>query len=440
MKAKVLMISMLSVLFFSCDNDVADAPVVIATEAQEGNTFVDVNKRSYTEALAIAQKSIPMLEKGTGQTRGIPIHRTINQKDGIVTICSDTRITRSGNRQTDTLLYVFNFNNDEGFAVVSASRKTEGLIAITENGNYKEGDSIDNPGFSFYMKQAKTYVETAMRAEASTRGTTIKYWKVTNDTINYIEIPKKIQVSWGQGGIAGQFCPNYIAGCGPTAAVQIMSYYQHPTYFQYTYPNCDITNQLVSWNLINQHTSVYSHPSPLCSTYPDLDTTIGRIFRQVGHAAGATYHSDGSGTSTTVNNILNVLRNFGYQVSDLQNYSTNTNLISELQNNRLVFMSGYNSENSGHGWVVDGGSHLEARNIAMVSEDGINWEIYWDRIITVTYNHINWGWDGLCNGLFLDIVFNANNCFLPDTPGLSSVTGDCDFNNNKKYATVYFNN
>ena len=32
----------------------------------------------------------------------------------------------------DTLLYVFNFEDEQGFAVVSAIRQTEGLIAVIE--------------------------------------------------------------------------------------------------------------------------------------------------------------------------------------------------------------------------------------------------------------------------------------------------------------------
>lgn len=74
----------------------------------------------------------------------------------------------------DTLLYVFNFNDEQGFAVVSANRQTEGLIAAVEMGSYDPAIPTGNPGFDTYMQMAKVYVANTEVIEKEAKVTTTK--------------------------------------------------------------------------------------------------------------------------------------------------------------------------------------------------------------------------------------------------------------------------
>lgn len=91
--------------------------------------------RSYDEALEIAKGAVSIVENGI-TTRGSFPSRVIDQKNSMII---RSTLTRSESTDyNDTLLYVFNYANDMGFAVVSANPETEGLIAVTESGTYTD--------------------------------------------------------------------------------------------------------------------------------------------------------------------------------------------------------------------------------------------------------------------------------------------------------------
>ena len=75
----------------------------------------------------------------------------------------------------------------------------------------------------------------------------------------------------------------------------------------------------------------------------------------------------------------------------------------------MIIVIGNTINNISHIWLVDGGYHIKTHYVSNVSHDGINWEILNDWITELTYNHINWGWNGVFNGFFLYNVFNAEN-------------------------------
>ena len=108
--------------------------------------------RSYEEALQIAQNSISLLNSGEA-TRASSI-RKINLAD-FKAVMRDAS-TRSSEGSNDTLMYVFNFEDNQGFAIVSASKSTEGLLAVTEKGYYdpEEGSNVES--FNFFMDNFST--------------------------------------------------------------------------------------------------------------------------------------------------------------------------------------------------------------------------------------------------------------------------------------------
>lgn len=113
------------------------------------------NKRSYAEALEIANDAISMLGDDAVTRGGFP--RKIDERHGVKYITNT--ITRSGT--SDTLLYIFNYEGEEGYAVVSANKNTDGLLAVTESGSYDPSIGTDNPGLAMFMDMAEDYVVSA---------------------------------------------------------------------------------------------------------------------------------------------------------------------------------------------------------------------------------------------------------------------------------------
>jgi len=436
-KTSCLVLVALSMLFVNCSNekgsDVADLPMTRSDQPLVEMT----THRNYNEALAIAKKSISMIENDEVTTRGDGHHRVIDEKNGVYTVNSSSNITRSGESNNDTLLYVFNFSDNEGFVVVSANRNTEDVLAITESGTYHPNTESDNPGFNEFMKMAKSYVQNAKDTLPKTRDS---YWKVECDTLEYSRIEAKIPVTWGQGGIAGAYCSNNTAGCGPLAMAQIMSYYQHPSSFTYTFGNRDINYESVNWNQINQHIHTGSHPYPLCNGNSNLDKTIGRICRELGCKAHSSYNSNGT-TGTSPGAIYDVLTYYGYTMPGFHSIPNNENsFMNYLVEDKLIIMAGNRQDDTGHFWLVDGGYHIKTHSVLYSSQNGINWVYYYDWITNQTYNHINWGWDGICNGLFLYDIFNANNGSEYDygSSSYNHINEDVNFYRGLMYSLAYY--
>lgn len=148
----------------SCSND--EIFEATANVAEESAQEVDFSRRSYSEALQIAQNSIAMIQDSAAVTRGEEVGRTLNLESGVKTYCQKT--TRAnGASANDTLIYVFNFNDNKGFAVVSANRATEGLLAVVENGSYDPNSKwIDSYALEC-LENAKEYVANAVDDEAT---------------------------------------------------------------------------------------------------------------------------------------------------------------------------------------------------------------------------------------------------------------------------------
>ena len=383
----------------------------------------DPNRRSFAEAVEIAQNSIKMLDEDKAMTRGVAPVRRLNLKDGVKAFRKAGTRASEASSDNDTLIYVFNFEDNQGFSIVSASRHAEGLIAVVEEGSYDPDVPMGNPGFDTYMNMAKAYVaykdkEGSEKETLLTKATTRQnpMFKPVYDTIYYQNIAPKVQVKWGQQYTMGQYCPNCICGCTNTAAAQVMSYYQYPYGRTLTFAEKDVTYTAFSWSYMCART--YADKTSNWDTY---DKQIGRLARQLGEDSGSTYYTDGTGISTGFSAIRNAMISWGYSAGSISSYNYSNSdagypLGNLLAANKLIIMRGDNSDDEGHAWVIDGCKYVKALNRMMVSYDGgITWSIYQELgTYRTCHNHINWGWNGKGNGYFYSWILDAFNSISYD--------------------------
>lgn len=112
--------------------------------------------RTIEEAIAIANDGIQMLERNKTRAE-VGTKREIDEEQ---IKCITSEKTRGGSTSTDTLMYIVNFEDEQGFAVVSANPATEGLLAVTEMGSYDEETVKQNEEFSIFMSLANEYVSS----------------------------------------------------------------------------------------------------------------------------------------------------------------------------------------------------------------------------------------------------------------------------------------
>lgn len=392
---------------FACTQDFNPEFAQVENEQDESTTMKALPKRrTYEEALIIAQNAIGMLGESSATRSGKP--RAVNTDD--VQYIVNSSSTRSTD-EPDTLMYVFNYEDNAGFAVVSASRATEELIAVTEQGSYTVGEETENGGFNMYMDMAETYVTRSFSPD-----TLHSFITRTFDRILYSYGPY-VNVRWGQGSPYNQYCLHnntaIAAGCLTTALAQIISYYEYPTQLTIDYDGGH-SQLALNWSEIKKHKS---STSCTCSEH----VTIGKMFRQLGEELGIPYHQGKSGNDGSyIDDALTVL---GYTYGSRQAYSQSV-VESSLSQGKLIYITGYTAS-VGHAWVIDGFKKVETTTVEYVRNEstGFMTEVG-QRVSTNYYNHLNWGWNGDSNGYFLCNVFNTQNSSQLDL----GVTSNANYN------------
>ncbi len=393
---RILILTVISLLFYSCtkeeyDNDESWGGKPIA------NQFI-----SFDEALSIAQEAGLMFHRDVDtQNHTLTSRKTlptklISNKDFNV-ICYHKKNNIIDN---DTLLYVFNYENKNGFAIISASKSTEGLLAITESGCYDE--LSNNDYLEYYIVLAKNYV---IRSHGD-GGMEPLIPVYTSDT-TITEVEPLISVKWGQEYPEGIYCPNGLSGCVNTAMAQILSYYEYPQDIDLTYDNAGINNQLLYWTEIKKH--VYYFPiipfggHLYCTANDSAHHALGRLCRQLGEMNNSIYED--SGTSTlTMFYVKPTFQSLGYNCNDWTRYNNGMSKLF-LDEGHPLFFRGEDSLNGGHAWVVDGYKKLDIRRTYFTGE--IQYR-------TLFFNHLNWGWNGAMNGYYLDNVFDTSRYYTLD--------------------------
>ena len=321
-------------------------------------------------------------------------------------------------------MYIFNYDDNRGFAIISANRNTDAIIAVVDSGQFNSEFDIEKTGYSLYMNLAKDYVENAKKSSSNSYSTYSQQWhKFVTDTIDHIHIAPKIKLKWGQSYIEGLFCPNGISGCSNTAVAMAMAYFRFPNTIPLTYPEADKPSISLDWDKINGHISRYV-----------VDNAIGCLCRQIGYLSGSTYNNGSTGTS--IKKTKSTMEQLGYIIGYGATPSPNF-ITSALNKNMLFLMAGFTDNNEGHMWIVDGCEYFYIRKYFATSNDNIFWKIIEEHYTTTLYNHINWGWDGSWNGYFNNNVFNTNDYISLDDYIQFGNNPELNFENNIQYFEYY---
>lgn len=400
--------------FETTDNNSTDVASILSTS----------ETRSYDEALAIAKNAISMLEDSTNTTRSGEPSRTLDLANGVKTYRKN--VTRTdGSVSNDPLLYVFNFNDNKGFAVVSANRATEALLAVVENGSYDPNSKWNDSFAHECLENLKTYVAEAKpeanvtrsgeRQEPGSYFNDFDYYtyigpyvvaegdgyRFMRDVKNIHTIAPRIKVEWGQRGDIASWCPNKIAGSGPIALAQIMSFHKWPRHINLTF--YDNRDNYQNWELMETYKN---------SSYqiPESFVQFPAFIREIGQRTGATYMADK--TVTDISNLRSFMKSQQYAVSEVCTLNTAIfndviTMIKKLTNMSFLVVQANSTTNRSnyHTFVIDGCNYyqvheyLEGRQVERGS-------MRYDETCYYMLNHINWGEGGLYNGYYTFVALS----------------------------------
>lgn len=228
------------------------------------------NLRTETEAIEIATK---------GLNEFYPVKsRSARDLSGMNVVMLQSPVSR--NSEDANPLYVVNFGNESGYAIVSAAKDREPLLAVTESGSITSLDEIDNPGLRLFVDGAmKLQKGTTARVPNPGGGGGEKVSIFWNDTVFHAQnnIEPRITVKWGQRYPEGELCPNGLSGCTLTAAAQTLSYFKYPENLNITFPEREVNATPLDWDNMKKINST-NYPFRIKSDYDiQLSLIMSRI-------------------------------------------------------------------------------------------------------------------------------------------------------------------
>ena len=298
----------------------------------------------------------------------------------------------------DTLLYIINFGQDDGFALISANPTVEPLLVITESGHY-EGGLTGNKGFDYYMEELINQLSNL----AGIGDFPVQPDYVDTLRYNFFFKSKLLQSDWHQDSPFNYLTPdNTPAGCPAVAIGQIMAYYEHPDTLHLTYPGA---SGVVDFDWASMITHNSDNPS-VCSVCPKN----AQLMRELGERMSFTYTPYGSGT--TFSAVESSLSSIGYSGST-SGYSISS-IMTALELNRPVLIGAHYTGSDGHMWVIDGYDYRDW-SLNYYYNRGLNYDGSMNLVFaahdekTICYWHFNLGFGEGYNGYYIN--YEYTNCY-----------------------------
>ena len=356
------------VLFVSCSSESENA---FALKADVNSCFVPKDT-----AIELANKAMSSLRANL---------KTRSAKEFTVKDVSLVNLEYSSirTRVKDDIVpnvYVINYENNGGFAIVSGDKRLRPIYAISDSGSVNMMDTINNKGLALFFDGVR---EDAMRV--SSKKTTIYRENNKNYIIN-AQVPPLLTYGtrrWGQLTPYNANCPlvdggHAPVGCTAVAVGQILSYYNWPQ---------SINDYTYSWRAMNAARA---------------NNMVAKLFGVLGSKKVLNMKYGKDGSVAKIDSIMPAFQKLGYlkpnkfkgfSVSDICEILDNAApdiVVGDDEAYGPVLVAGTStnaSEKGAHIWVIDG----YVRN--PYYEDGTKLES--------TLFHCVWGYnDGEDNGYY----------------------------------------
>lgn len=277
--------------------------------------------------------------------------------------------------------YIINYDNNEGFAIVSMMDSVSPVYGISEEGNISYEDENSDSGLRWYLDNYLPRIESATLGILPID--TGKHDLNPSSEPSITEIYRVPAMLTGvlrkfhKSSPYNKYCytsdlRKAAVGCTQRAVGALMGYYQYPS---------SILGYSLYWD------------SMLSNSYHD---GWPQLFERLGRSGmiDVTYGVENTGGSGQ--GMRNALRALGYTNVALKYPITLGSATSELNNKRPVIMTAFadiENESIGHAWVTDG--HLFVETITSSSSYP-----YLSAILDEDFLHCVWGWGGSSNGYF----------------------------------------
>ncbi len=401
---------------------------------EDQSTFV-----SMSQAEAEVLKLLSVVD---GEVKGPATKRRIVEK---YSLGGPDSVTKSDGIE-DPLVYVFNFNDNQGYAIASGDNRMPPVFCLVDKGHLSDTTSLPEGAIAMLSRIDTEYRMTVGLPITDYYGNTVTAEQYSEYGVNMIRpeddettytlitlwhngpiMGSLLSCRWEQTGPFNKYCKtsdgkDAYVGCVAVAVGQVMYHWGHNTTYNGHY---------YDWNDMHRITSSVIPSIPF---YANAWEQVQLLLRDLGRSEnldmdyGEIDNSDGSGAYCE--NIQRTFLNFGYSNGgDLGNLNEATLKYNIL--NGPVIGCGYSHEevnsflgitistthDGGHEWVYD--QYMEQTRYRNVYNRKTG-ELIRSEPEVKTLVRCNWGWGDTCDGFYLFGDYNTNNRPITKTSSNSS--------------------
>lgn len=372
--------------FAACTDD--DRMVEVVDEIESNDYHVSLD-----EALATADRFLSGLESET--TRSGEARRV--KSASLITLVPRTR---SASDAVDGSFYLVNYEDERGFALLSADRRMLPIYAFSDTGSLYMQDTIDNKPLALFFENLKYKAATASSNPSTYIFDGRKY-------ITGAQVSPLLSMGarrWGQLAPYNDSCPlirnengelmNAPVGCTAVSVAQIMSYYKWPKSAGKTHFLWRSMNRGQSYNKVAFLMAWLGRKELLNINYNDESSAtmagVKRAFMGMGYKAPDDYKDFDEAKAIT---ILTNAKAVSPKIS-----GSGPLLISSITINDQT------KQGDGHSWVIDGYAKYVVDDTDLTPKLNQNY----------TYFHCVWGnTGGTANGYFYMLSSNSIGDSMP---------------------------
>ena len=290
----------------------------------------------------------------------------------------------------DTLYYIVNYGDKDGYAVLTTIPGQEMVHAISNEGSLHIADTVENKGLAAFFGNLEANI-MSVTYPVVTPDTTIHDFQpfVRNEKTEHLPPLLEANVRyWHQDSPYNMMCPDFLTspkkvGCMALSAAQIMSYYEWPN---------KISDVDINWSSAKttESIAIYTILQRLGSSeYFNLDYYV--LCQNID---GTTCY----GTFGYEKDVIPTFRKLKYKTLAPATYFSESLAKKDLDNSGplLVYSENYLYP-SGHAWVIDGYIN-KYKELWEKKEDGSG-EYYWHPYDSYLF-HCVWGEKEIGNGYF----------------------------------------
>lgn len=413
-------------LFFACENESSsELTLKPPSETYEHKIPVETALAELESML----RTIDQTKTRSGGTRRVASVKTLRASDFMLG-------TRSGYGEASDIgdmVYVANFENESGYAILGADDRIESVIAITEHGSLTPAQLIAAAAGEYNNADSPPVVPEIGDYLRSQFGGIHMYDSIANPNPSQITrgpwytVEQKgpyCKMKWGQSSPYnmktqkkdGQNC---VVGCVAVALGQIVATNYYNKYYPYnTAPEpTTLGGQPIIWREIFSAINRYSK-FPDSQRYYDTGTDnfevrcVAYFLSGIGQAIGMDYGI--SSSSATRHDAARFLKAMGFRDVDIYYFSEGKLKEMVVDRGLPTYIRGHGLS-GGHAWVVDGIKIWDREVSYYYPKNGTTSTT----IETRQLYHCNFGWNGRCDGYYY-----AGSIFNPRGKPLESEIGD----------------